>query len=290
MGIDITIRQRALIKKELPLEVIVGEKLVYGAYDGLRTNPGQMGEREIIVWNPDHIGRGFSVQWKTGEKKKTDLRLPLPSTDEEIEDFYETVRRIAQFWQTDVEEEGQKAKIDVFMAGLDDMKQFNSRMVAQMADQVFMGEKYRTQMIPAVMCPLHMGMTEARIFAQEPEKFGAWLHEKQSVDAYYPMPQYYDRKGETVGRYVLTTDVPTIFPRTPQVPFGFMDVDTGLPLVCERYEIVFRDPERNELFALMEYDEFLNRVDPEKTEYFDGDCFLLQGMTAAELRRVAGLE
>ena len=97
----VRLRQTAAKKKALPLEVILGEELVFGAFDGLRTNPGELGERDFIAWHPEHIGRGFSVEWKEGEKHKVEMRLPLPSMNEEIKDFYETVRRIAEFWSAE---------------------------------------------------------------------------------------------------------------------------------------------------------------------------------------------
>ncbi len=289
MGIDITIRQKAAKKKALPLEVILGENLVYGAFDGLRTNPGEMGAREFVAWNPDHIGRGFSVEWQEGEKRKVYLRLPLPSSGEEIAEFYEAVKRIAEFWNADIEEDGATAKLDVFMAGLEDVQQANLDMVVQMAEQVFMGEKDGSMTMPAAVWQLAVGKEEARDFLHAPEKFGQWLHERQSVDAYYAMAQYFGRGEKIIGRFVLPSEVPAILPRIPQVPFGYIDTETGIPLVCDAYEIAFWDRESDEVFALMDYDAFLDRVDATKCERYDGDCFLLEGLPVAEMKRVAGI-
>jgi hypothetical protein len=104
------------------------------------------------------------------------------------------------------------------------------------------------------------------------------------------MAQYYDRQGKTIGSFVLPVDVPAILPRIPQVPFGFMDVDTGLPLVCGTYEMRFWDSEAEKLFAVMDYDAFLDRVDASKCERYDGDCFLVQGLSMEEMKRIAGIE
>lgn len=290
MGIDITIRQTAAKKKALPLEVILGETLVYGAFDGLRTNPGELGARDFIAWNPDHIGRGFSVEWKEGEKRKVDLRLPLPSTNEEIKDFYDCVERIATFWNCGVEEDGQKAELSVFLAGLEGVQETNDRMIIEMAEQVFMGEKDGSMTMPSAIWQLAMGKEEAREFLHAPEKFGAWLHDRQSVDAYYAVPQFFDRGGRPLGRFALPVEVPTILPRIPQVPFGYVDTETGLPLVCDIWDIAFYDSEEKKVFACMDYDSFLDRVDASKCERYDGDCFLVQGLDVKELKRVAGIE
>ena len=290
MGIDITIRQTAAKKKVLPLEVIVGEELVYGAFDGLRTIPGETGERDIIVWHPDHIGRGFSVEWKEGEKRKVEMRLPLPSANDEIRDFYEAVERIAKFWNAGIEEGGEKADLDTFMAGLEGLQETNDRMIIEMAERVFMGEKDGSMTMPSAVWQLAVGKEEAREFLRNPEKFGPWLHDRQMVDAYYAMAQYYERSGKIIGSFVLPTDTPTILPRIPQVPFGFVDTDTGVPLVCDTYEIRFWDSEEKKLFALMDYDAFLDRVDASRCERYDGDCFLVEALPLEELKRVAGIK
>jgi len=290
MSIDITLRQTAAKKKALPLEVILGEELIYGAFDGLRTNPGQMGERDFIAWNPDHIGRGFSVEWQEGEKRKVELRLPLPSSNEEIRDFYDCVQRIAEFWNCGVEEDGEKAELSVFMSGLEAVQETNERMIVEMAEQVFMGEKDGSMIMPAAVWQLAVGKEEARMFLRAPEKFAKWLHEHQAVDAYYAMAQFFSRGEKTIGRFTLPVGVPTILPRIPQVPFGYIVTETGLPLVCDTYEIAFLDPEEGKLFACMDYDAFLDRVDATKCERFDGDCFLTEGMEMQELKRVAGIQ
>ena len=54
--------------------------------------------------------------------------------------------------------------------------------------------------------------------------------------------------------------------------------------------VTFYNPEEEKVFACMDYDSFLDRVDATKCERFDGDCFLAQGMDMQELKRVAGIE
>lgn len=290
MSIDITLRQTAAKKKALPLEVILGEELVYGAFDGLRTNPGELGARDFIAWHPEHIGRGFSVEWKEGEKRRVDLRLPLPSTNEEIKDFFDCVERIASFWNCGVEEDGEKAELSVFLSGLEAVQETNDRMIVEMAEQVFMGERDGSMIMPAAIWQLAVGKEEAREFLHAPEKFAPWLHDRQMVDAYYAMAQFFGRSEKTVGRFTLPVGVPTILPRIPQVPFGYVDTETGLPLVCDIWEIAFYDPEEDKVFDCMDYDSFLDRVDATLCERYDGDCFLAQGMDKKELNRVAGIE
>ena len=80
MSIEVTIRQTGLFKKTLPLSVILGDELQYGRLVGERLEPGVLAPDWFIAYNPQHIGRGFSVDWLKSEKKQVYLRLPMPST------------------------------------------------------------------------------------------------------------------------------------------------------------------------------------------------------------------
>lgn len=89
------------------------------------------------------------------------------------------------------------------------------------------------------MFPVVLGVPEAEKFRHDVDAFGRWLHEKQSVDAYYAQPQFFRTEVGVVGRYVVTEDCRTIFPLKGQVPLGISDPETGKGLKCDRYEVYF---------------------------------------------------
>ena len=80
MSIDITITQKGLLKKALPLPVILGKDLQYGALEGERLEPGKLGEADLIAYLPEAIGRGIQIFWREGEKMKVELRSLTPTT------------------------------------------------------------------------------------------------------------------------------------------------------------------------------------------------------------------
>ena len=47
----------------------------------------------------------------------------------------------------------------------------------------------------SVMFPVVLGVPEAEKFRHDVDAFGRWLHEKQSVDAYYARPQFFQNRG-----------------------------------------------------------------------------------------------
>lgn len=69
MSIDITIKQKGFFKKTLPLSVILGSDLKYGAFVNDALIKDTIGEDEIVIYHPEHIGRGFNIIWNENEKK-----------------------------------------------------------------------------------------------------------------------------------------------------------------------------------------------------------------------------
>ncbi|MBO4971931.1 MAG: hypothetical protein J6D45_03885, partial [Clostridia bacterium] len=98
MSIDVLIKQRLFGNKTMPLQVILGEHLHYGNFVKDQLNVGELGETEFIAYNPKSIGRGFSVVWNPKEKKAIALRLPQPSTTQELKDFYDAIERMVNHW------------------------------------------------------------------------------------------------------------------------------------------------------------------------------------------------
>ena len=57
MSLEVVIKQKLFGKKTMPLEVILGEELYYGNYENDCLNVGEMGAEEILVYNPERIGK-----------------------------------------------------------------------------------------------------------------------------------------------------------------------------------------------------------------------------------------
>lgn len=105
--------------------------------------------------------------------------MPQPSALQELHDFYAAVKRIADYWGGRLTVDGKRMHIDEFMAGFDDMVQFNDRLIKHISQEVFNGE-HETLMLHSAMWPLAMGKEEAAAFLDDSGRYSAWLHEKQS--------------------------------------------------------------------------------------------------------------
>ena len=157
MSIDIVIRQKGLIKKTMPLEVILGSKLEYGVYDdGLRLEKGKLGETEFAAYSPSSLGRGFSVIWNPKEKEEIVLRALNPTSEGELREFYSSIERMTDYWKCTLEVDGNICDPEEFMQGLDDMVQFNFRVLREMVSKVASGEEKMLTLFSA-MWPLTVG-------------------------------------------------------------------------------------------------------------------------------------
>ncbi len=286
MSIDISIEQKGLFKKTMPLEVILGKELRYGCYaDVLRLETDKLGDTEFIAYHPAHIARGFSVIWNPREKERITLRSLTPSTPEELRDLYGAVKRMTDHWKCTLEVDGNPMKPDEFQKGFADMLDFDRRSLREMAQRVVSGESGDLTLFSAFW-PLVMGKPEAERFLREPNAYAAWLHEKQSVDAYYGKPSFFRTEEGIVGRYALTEGTRSIFPTKPYVPFGLRDPETSKALQCERYEIFLCSVTRQRGIGSAEYSKVMQSIDPNQLTRYDASHVLIEGLTLEALEQI----
>lgn len=181
MAIEITIKQKIFGRKTMPLDVILGDYLYYGNFVNDQLKEGELGESEFIAYNPNHIGRGFSVVWTANEKRKIELRLPQPSTTQELADFYAVVERMVTYWNAKLIVEGCKTRLSDFLSDYQNMVEFNDCIIKRFAQQVLEGES-ETLTLYSAKWPLSFGKEEAARFIENTENYANWLHTKQIVD------------------------------------------------------------------------------------------------------------
>ncbi|MCH5343983.1 MAG: DUF4299 family protein [Acetatifactor sp.] len=291
MSIEVTIRQKGLFKKALPLDVIVGKELKYGCFDGLRLSPGELGETEFIFYHPARIGRGTSVVWKQGEKEKVDLRILTPACDQELGDFYECVRRIAEFWKgCEILLEGESKSLSEFMESKTSMLEFNQSILRSLGDE----EKSISRaplMLYCAFWPLSLSAEDLKQVSQGFAQFRDYLHSKQSVDAYYAKPSFYrdnnDNLGSPFGAYACTEDTPSIFPIVPKVPLGIVDDRTGKQLEVNKWVISLFSITENRVVCMIDYAKFLEAIPEELKKPYDAENILIEGISLELMKRMA---
>ena len=283
MSIDVLIKQRLFGNKTMPLQVILGEHLHYGNFVKDQLNVGELGETEFIAYNPKSIGRGFSVVWNPKEKKAIALRLPQPSTTQELKDFYDAIERMVNHWHGNLVVDGSRVSLPDFLSNFENMVNFNNKILNHFSQQILDGKSDKLTLY-STMWPLTIGKEEATMFMENPNYYAEWLHEKQSINVYFASPAVYIGDNGIFARYMLTNNLPAVFPYHPTVPLGTTDPATGKQLECKEWLILLGVEGENEPLCEMEYSKFLSLIPENKKSKYDGNHFLLDEMTEEEMR------
>ncbi len=291
MSVDIVVKQNGLFKKTLPLEVILGGELKFGVMEiGCRLKPDVLGAGEFIVYQPECIGRGISVEWRQGEKKNVILRMLSPTSNEEIDALYRIVERIAKYWNCDIEMDGSKIGAQQFFKTREGIKQFNIDVLKNMSQKII-DEDSGAMTLFSTMWPLALGKAEAERFLKEPETYGKWLHEKQVQDLYYAVPRFYkDDKGHVLGRFAITEGVDSIIPIKPEVPFGTVDPDTQKALECSDYAVALFSCTYDKIIGEISYDKFITFAPMNKLSAYDGANYVLGGLSLKEMETLINVQ
>ena len=283
MSIDVLIKQRLFGNKTMPLQVILGEHLHYGNFVKDQLNVGELGETEFIAYNPKSIGRGFSVVWNPKEKKAIALRLPQPSTTQELKDFYDAIERMVNHWHGNLVVDGSRVSLPDFLSNFENMVNFNNKILNHFSQQV-LDRKSDTLTLYSTMWPLTIGKEEATMFMENPNYYAEWLHEKQSINVCFASPHFYIGDNGIFARFILTNNLPAVFPYQPTVPLGTTDPATGKQLECKEWLILLGVEGEKEPLCEMEYSKFLSLIPENKKSKYDGNHFLLDEMTEEEIR------
>lgn len=294
MSIDIVIRQKGLFKKTLPLSVILGDGLSCGVYEaGYRLDPGEWKSEdgEIVVYDPHHKGRGFSVIWTPTQKKGVTLRALHPTCAEELKAFYATVARITDYWSCSLEVDGNPMTPAEFQGGLSNMLEANNRYLDLFIEKSIDKEQYDSMTLFSAMWPLEFGAKEAAEVRDAPEgapvRFARWLHEMQSADTYYAMSGYMEEDDGIVGRFAFTEDCDSLFPVKPSVPFGITGPD-GRPPEVSRYEvaIVASSTPSVSVIGTLPYEVFMAALSSDKVSYYDARRVRIAPHSLSELKEL----
>lgn len=283
MSIDITIKQKGFSKKGMTMSVLLGGSLSYGSPDGPRLKPDVIEGEEFIIYDKSRISRGISVHYDLKKHRQIQLRLLNPTSAQEIHALYQCVGRIVNFWSCTLEVDGTKTSPADFQRGLSGMLSMNERFLQISVDKILSGETQYMDFF-STMFPLTMGREEAERFKEGGvPAFTDWMHERQSIDAYYAQPSFFRMDEGIMGRYAITEDTPGIFPEKGRVPFGTTDRETGKALECDSFEMHFFSPRLNRFLGKMPYDEFFALLAPGKRSRFDAAHSLIKPLSTDEM-------
>ena len=94
--IRVTVHRRSIFPKVVTPNMIMLEGMKSGGVINGRFRPGENGQSFTIAYRPERIGRGIQIRWDEKDVRFTELCLNLPSSEEELDDFFRMSARLAR--------------------------------------------------------------------------------------------------------------------------------------------------------------------------------------------------
>ncbi len=216
MSVYVKIEPKGLFKKKLTIEEIATLKnLSYGVpNENYVLSPDKIGEHTLL-YDPNDLARGIEI-WL--ENKDINLSLSLPTTEKEIELFYDLIQKICKTLKTNhfLREEERVSPSDIERFITYDEEASRNALI-EMQNKLATDE-YKNFEIFGIMNPISIGSQEATEINGSLEQFATFLNRLQQIDAYYASPKVYQKKDETLfGIYFIGEEIVSIIPKKPYI-------------------------------------------------------------------------
>lgn len=293
MSVEIVIKNKQFIKKPLTIQDITMGKYACGTSDEHMRNTGEVKDGDLIVYNPNKIGRGIGVlPWNSELKTEVHLLANSFSTKYDFEMFYDIVRNIMSVWKTKVfEQEGIKRSVDDIDSLCAEQK---SSSLCYMADieNIMKDSEDNNIIIFGAMFPLYLDKADLRRFGEtnDEEGYADYLHSLQYRDIYYAIPLIYKSKSNPdsfFGNYAITSDTDTVFPVKALVPPFCNDPRTHKPLECSVFAVSLYSYAKKKMLARLSFDDFRRLADIENCEKHDRLHVILKGISEERMAEMA---
>ncbi len=289
MPSQVIIRNRSGYRKPLDIYTLVQDDLAYGIHDSSwRLKEGELAEGKVVIYNPEHIGRGIEVNWSDFLNREVRLTLPLPCTIHDMDVLYRVTSRIMDYWDTDsFSQDGNIFNLEVIDALKKSFIDYCIRALKETRDALPGSD---TQVMICVKNPLYLSADQLVEFGedQDMEGFSLLLHQLQERDLYYGSPMIYRKSdGELFGVYAVVADTDTVLPYIPHPAPLTVDPGTGKPLECDLYVASLTSLSRKKRLAAISYYDLLKEIDINSMERYDNAHFILPGLSESEITRIA---
>lgn len=271
MAVEVKIKGKGLFKKTLTFQDILENNMRYGVMDeAYRLDEGKVGDWTVI-FNGNHVCRGYEISLKKGE---INLRMPLPTSEEDIIYFYEYIKNLCAKMNTKEffrdEEKVNFAKIPACI----NLDIEASTKALEKIEEGLDNKDYSSFYIFGALNPIALGKRELEKFAGNIQNFGKVLDELQKQDIYYAKNRIYQREDKTnFGVYVLTENVPTVLPFEAK-PFI---LDNDIKINDWYLGLVINE----NMAGFIPYQDFLNSIDKDKI--YDTEHFIIT-LTAKKIK------
>ncbi len=263
MAIDVVINSKGLFKKDIQVDDVIFEGMCYGVMDeAYRLEEGIIGDL-MVVFNNNCIGRGYELSFSKG---KIGLIMPLPTSEDDINFFYEYIRKICMKMKTDKFIRNQEeVKFEQIDTCIENDIVASKEALKQIGNDIDNG-KYENMYLFGAINPIAIGKDELIEIAGSPKNLGILMNRLQQMDIYYAKAKVYKRKNNTYfGVYILTENVPTVLPYEPKI----LMMDNNIEINDWNISFIIN----NDLEGSVLYSDFINFI--KGYEKYDSEHFII---------------
>lgn len=236
---------------------------------------------DIVLYNPQHIGRGFIVcQLENGS---IELVLNVPSTSQDVRDFFYMVKKMCEHVGVNefIMDEERVVKFDE----IDDLKnsliEWNMEVLEHHLKEIDNGSMITLGGNNPVEMEAEVHAELKLLSGNELEKaFADYINQKQQMDVYHMKPRFYQTKdGSIMGVYALTEGVDSVIPAEAHVPFNSglgEDTEVNRWLVS----LVANTGKEYDVVGYLNYPDLITNLPADQlTVKYDQRHYVLKGIT-----------
>lgn len=286
MGVDVTIRNKKLIKRPLTISDVAGNNPYGHADEYFRFEDGLI-QGVNIIYDRSHIGRGFEFNWTGDDRNEISLRLNYLSTNYDIHLFYDCIRNIMTRWGAkEFMQDGSSYRLSDIDA-CEAMTRENN--IKYLSEQKERAEEFGTTIILGAQNPVVLECNAIAEFADKGnlEGYAMLLHNTQAQDLYYAVPRIYRTgQGTFFGNYSVTATADAVFPLKACEPILFKNPDTGEDLECDFFSVSFYSIEKDAIVGRISFDDFKKEVELDSLPRYDAEHVILRDMTEKRIDQI----
>ncbi|MBP3890630.1 MAG: DUF4299 family protein [Solobacterium sp.] len=288
MSLNIRITQeKGFFKKEINIKDLIQSDYECGFRDVFgRLRHENYSYGTLVVYHPEHIGKGVIIPWKSSRREEIELNVEFPATIYDIEVLYELTKRICAKWKTEMFYQNEEAYTLVNIEELCAIAKMNNmnHLAWNQGEDVEEG----IVRLQGVMWPLYLKEEQIESFSlqQDAEGFAQFLHNYQKEDLYYASPIVYRLPEDLgyVGIFAITATTESIIPMEPFRPMH----SEAYPLNLFVVSLVSLEEQR--IVGRISFADFLESVDAKHLEKYDEKHYLLPPLSEEEIHTMARLE
>lgn len=285
MSITVTVTRRSFFPRSISIRHILLDGMKYGTSKNGYFLEGESGDHFVIAYHTAHIGRGILFRWKPGDVRFSELTLNLPSSNEEIDDFFLMCARLARQDISEVMLNGKPFAPSRYHETVDRFKVYNLKLLHEMMGNV-LNDGPDTISIGCAFHRLAAGEKEAETMwaGVNTDVYRDWMHSSQAPQAYFSEARV-SSDGET-ATFTIPTGEKVIFPDHEELPIRFYDLKTGRPrFEIKKWFVELVDAERRVLGS-MPFDKLQDHLPEEKKSYYDAADSLIGPLSVEEMQMI----